>query len=76
MDSVFGSPKMQRQPLRINNRRSVKQHFEFNSTLGYKSKAASSVVTWRGPGRGVQGESVNAQNQGSKQIINRNWRPV
>ena len=76
MDSIFGSPKLNRQPLRINNRRSIKQDFSYNANLGYKSKAAPSVVTWRSPGRGVQGESVNSQDLGSKRVINRNWRAV
>lgn len=76
MDEVFGSPKMQRQTLRVNQRRGIKQHFDFNNNLGYKSKAEPSVVSWSNRGRGVQGESVNSQNVASKLIVRRNWKPV
>lgn len=77
MDEVFGSPKMQRQTLRVNQRRGIKQHFDFNNNLGYKSKAEPSVVSWNNRGRGVQGESVNSHNPAvSKFIVRRNWKPV
>lgn len=76
MDEVFGSPKMQRQTLRVNQRSGIKQHFGFNSNLGYKSKAEPSVVSWNNRGRGVQGESVNSQNVASKFVVRRNWKPV
>lgn len=76
MDEVFGSPKMMRQTLRVNQRRGIKQHFDFNTNLGYKSKASPSVVSWRNSGRGVQGESVNSQNNAYKQVVRRNWRPL
>jgi hypothetical protein len=58
------------------NRRTRKQEFSFNTNLGYKSKANPSVVTWASPGKGVQGESVNSQNNASKLIINKNWKPI
>ena len=76
MDEVFGSPKLQRQTLRVNQRRGIKQHFGYNANLGYKSKAEPSVVSWSNRGRGVQGESVNSQNVASKFIVRRNWKPV
>lgn len=76
MDSVFGSPQINRQPLRVNNRRSVKSEFIFNNNLGFKSKANPSVVTWQTRGRGVQGESVNATNNAARSIVNRNWKPL
>jgi hypothetical protein len=76
MDEVFGSPKMQRQTLRVNQRRGITQHFGYNSNLGYKSKAEPSVVSWANRGKGVQGESVNSQNLASKLIVRRNWKPV
>jgi hypothetical protein len=76
MDEIFGSPKMQRQTLRVNQRRGIKQHFGYNPNLGYKSKAEPSVVSWNNRGRGVQGESVNSQNPASKLIVRRNWKPV
>ena len=65
MDEVFGSPKMQRQTLRVNQRRGIKQHFGYNTNLGYKSKAEPSVVSWSNRGRGVQGESVTLLQQSS-----------
>ena len=69
--------QLNRKPLTVNpNRRTRKQEFNFNTNLGYKSKANPSVVTWASPGKGVQGESVNYQNNASKLIINRNWKPL
>jgi hypothetical protein len=69
--------QLNRKPLTINpNRKTRKQEFNFNTNLGYKSKANPSVVTWASPGKGVQGESVNSQNNASKLIINRNWKPL
>jgi hypothetical protein len=69
--------QLNRKPLTVNpNRKTRKQEFNFNTNLGYKSKANPSVVTWASPGKGVQGESVNSQNNASKLIINRNWKPL
>jgi hypothetical protein len=69
--------QLNRKLLTINpNRRTRKQEFTFNTNLGYKSKANPSVVTWASPGKGVQGESVNSQNNASKFIINKNWKPI
>jgi hypothetical protein len=69
--------QLNRKLLTVNpNRRTRKQEFNFNTNLGYKSKANPSVVTWASPGKGVQGESVNSQNNASKLIINRNWKPL
>jgi hypothetical protein len=69
--------QLNRKPLTVNpNRKTRKQEFLFNTNLGYKSKANPSVVTWASPGKGVQGESVNSQNNASKLIINRNWKPL
>jgi hypothetical protein len=69
--------QLNRKPLTINpNRKTRRQEFNFNTNLGYKSKANPSVVTWASPGKGVQGESVNSQNNASKLIINRNWKPL
>ena len=69
--------QLNRKPLTINpNRRTRKQEFTFNTNLGYKSKANPSVVTWASPGKSVQGESVNSQNNASKFIINKNWKPI
>lgn len=76
MEEVFGSPKINRNPLMVNQRRGIKQHFGFNANLGYKSKANPSIVSWNNRGRGVQGESVNSQNPASKLIVRRNWKPL
>lgn len=70
------SKQLNRKPLKINNRSSVKSEFSFNSNTGYKSVAEPSIVTWRGSGKGVQGESTNSGDNASKQIVNRNWRPI
>ena len=77
MDSVFGSEKLNRKRLTVNpNRRNRTQEFNFNTNLGFKSKANPSVVSWASRGKGVQGESVNSQNNASKLIINKNWKPL
>ena len=76
MDSVFGSHQINRQVLRPNNRRSVKQEFNFNTNLGFKSKANPSVVTYATRGKGVQGETVNSTNNRARLVINRNWKPI
>ena len=76
MEEVFGSPKINRQPLMVNQRRGIKQHFGFNANLGYKSNAQPSVVSWNNRGKGVQGESVNSQNVSSKFVVRKNWKPL
>lgn len=70
------SKQLNRKPLKINNRSSVKSEFAFNPTTGYKSVAEPSIVTWKNPGRGTKGESTNSGDLGSKQIINRNWKAI
>ena len=70
------SKQLNRKTLKINNRSNVKSEFLFNSNTGYKSVAEPSIVTWRGSGKGVQGESTNSGDVGSKQIVNRNLRPM
>jgi hypothetical protein len=76
MDSVFGSQKLNRKPLMVNQRRGIKQHFGYDASLGYKSVANPSIVSWSSRGKGVQGESVNSQNNASKLIVNKNWKPL
>lgn len=76
MDSVFGSPKLNRQRTTINRRVGIKQEFSFNTNLGYKSKASPSVVSWGTRGKGVQGEEVNSTNNAARLIVNRNWKPL
>lgn len=69
------SKQLNRKPLKVNNRNGIKQHFEYIQH-GYKSDAEPSIVTWRGSGRGVQGESVNAQGGSGSQSMLRNRKPV
>ncbi len=76
MENVFGSPQINRQVLRVNNRRNVKSEFIFNSNLGFKSKANPSVVSYATRGKGVQGETVNSTNNRARLVINRNWKPI
>lgn len=76
MDSVFGSEKMDRKRLMVNQRRGIKQHFQFNTNLGMKSKANPSVVSWASRGKGVQGETTNSTNPAGRLIVNRNWKPL
>lgn len=69
------SKQLNRKVLKVNNRRGVKQVFQYvEPTL--KSVAEPSIVSWRGPGKGVEGESTNAQDLGSKQIINKRRKPM
>ena len=71
------SKQLIRKPLKVNNRTSVKSEFIYNPNPGFKSVAEPSIVTWKGNGRGVQGESVNSSNDvGSKQTVNRNWKAI
>lgn len=69
-----GSPKMIRKPLRVNNRWGIKQEFATGSKLG--GTAPPSILTWASPAKGTKGETVNATNNASKQIVNRNWKPI
>jgi hypothetical protein len=76
MDSVFGSPKLNRKILNVNRRTGIKQSFSYDSNLGYKSDATPSIVTWQTRGKGVQGETINSTNNAARLIINRNWKPL
>lgn len=70
------SNQLNRKPLLVNQRRGIKQHFNYTPDFSPKSVAEPSIVSWSHRGRGVQGESVNSQNQASKFIVNKNWKPV
>lgn len=69
-------PKLNRNLLRINGGRNIKQEFSFDANLGYKSVATPSVATYQTRGKGVQGESVNATNNAARLVINKNWKPI
>ena len=69
------SKQLGRKLLKVNNQSSVKQVFQYvEPTL--KSVANPSVVTWSGPGRGVEGESTNSSSTNDDQILRKNWRPI
>jgi len=68
--------QLNRKPLMVNQRRGIKQEFQYVEG-GYKSDAQPSIVTWKNPGRGTKGESVNSSGDvGSRQIVNRNWKAL
>lgn len=72
-----GSPKMIRKPLKVNQQTGIKQHFPYNANIGgYKGTDEPSIMTWPNPPRGTKGETINATNQASKQILRKNWRPI
>lgn len=70
------SNQLNRKPLMVNQRRGIKQHFNYTPDFTPKSKAEPSVVSWAERGRGVQGESVNSKNTAGKFIVNKNWKPL
>jgi len=67
---------MHRKPLMVNQRRGIKQHFNYSPDFSPKSNAEPSVVSWAERGRGVQGESVNSKSTNDKFIVNKNWKPL
>lgn len=75
MDSVFGSPKINRSLLAPN--RGVKAQFNYSAVEGRTlSPAKASVFSYASRGRGVQGESVNSSSPSDKLVIKRDWRPM
>lgn len=69
------SNQLNRKVLKVNNRTGVTQVFQYAEPK-VKSVARASVLSWASRGRGVQGESTNAQDLGSKQIINKLRKPM
>jgi hypothetical protein len=69
------SKQLNRKVLKVNNRTSIKQHFQYVEPF-VKSVANPSIMTWSNPGKGVEGESVNSTSTNDSQIINKNWRPI
>jgi hypothetical protein len=67
------SKQLNRKTLMVNQRRGIKQEFQYVQPM-IKSVANPSVVTWSSPGRGVEGESVNSG--GENFIVNKNWKPL
>ena len=70
------SKQLNRKTLMVNQRRSIKQHFNYTPDFTPKSQAEPSIVSWAERGRGVQGESVNSKNTAGKFIVNKNWKPL
>jgi hypothetical protein len=69
------SKQLNRKVLKVNNRSGVNQVFKYvEPTL--KSVANPSILSWASRGKGVEGESTNAQDLGSKQIINKRRKPM
>ena len=56
-------------------RRGIVQHFNYVEPA-MKSVAEPSIVTWKSPAKGTKGETVNATNNASRLIVNRNWKPL
>jgi len=69
------SKQLNRKILKVNNRSSVKQVFQYVEPT-FKSVAKPSIFAWSNPGKGVEGESTNSQDIGSKQIINKRRKPM
>jgi hypothetical protein len=67
---------MQRKPLMVNQRRGIKQHFNYTPDFTPKGVAEPSIVSWPQRGRGIQGESVNSKSSNDKFIVNKNWKPI
>jgi hypothetical protein len=70
------TPQLNRKTLKVNNRRGLKEQFNYSAGYVEKSVANPTTLSWTNRGKGIQGESVNSQNQGSKFIVNKNWKPL
>ena len=70
------TPQLNRKSLMVNQRRSIKQHFNYIPDFTPKAEAQPSIVSWANRGKGVQGETVNSTNTASKLIVNKNWKPL
>jgi hypothetical protein len=70
------SKQLNRKVLRINNRKEVTTGFVYTPDRGYKSVAEASIVSWNGPGKGVQGESVNSKTGSGKTQLIKNRKPT
>lgn len=69
------SNQLNRKIVRVNNRKGIAQHFVSVEPI-VKGETRASIFAWASRGRGVQGESVNAQDNNSKQIINKLRKPM
>jgi hypothetical protein len=70
------SKQLNRKTLMVNQRRGIKQHFNYTPDFSPKSVAEPSIVSWAHRGRGVQGETVNSSSTNDKFIVNKNRKPL
>jgi hypothetical protein len=70
------SKQLNRKTLMVNQRRGIKQHFNYTPDFTPKGKAEPSVVSWAERGRGVEGETYNSKSTNDKFIVNKNWKPL
>lgn len=70
------SKQLDRKTLMVNQRRGIKQHFNYTPDFTPKSTAKPSVLSWSERGRGVRGESYNSSSTNDKFIVNKNWKPL
>ena len=69
------SNQLNRKVLKVNQRTGITQHFQYVEPQ-FKAHTRPSIFAWANRGRGVQGESINAQDNNSKQIINKLRKPM
>ena len=69
------SNQLNRKVLKVNQRTGITQSFQYVEPT-IKSVAKPSIFAWASRGKGVQGETVNSQDNGSKQIINKRRKPM
>jgi hypothetical protein len=70
------SKQLDRKILKVNNRTQVTTGFVYTPDRGYKSVAEPSIVSWNGPGKGVQGETVNSKTGSGKTQLIKNRKPT
>lgn len=70
------SNQLNRKNLMVNQRRNIKQHFNYTPDFTPKSQAEPSVMSWSERGRGGKGESYNSSSSNDKFIVNKNWKPL
>lgn len=69
------SAQLNRKLLKVNQRTGITQHFQYVEPI-VKGIEKPSIFAWASRGRGVQGESTNAQDNNSKHIINKRRKPM
>jgi hypothetical protein len=69
------SKQLNRKILKVNNRDIADQQFIPTRPV-VKGTSRASIFSWASAGKGVEGESTNAQDLGSKQIINKRRKPM